>query len=353
MRETGGFKVKLVAYFVLLAFVPLAAVFWGFTTIAAQSETRQADARLQASLRAAVGAYESELATAQATASRFASRADVTRALTQHDAEALARLVRPGLRVVAPGFTAGVAPRGRAASRSVAVYDAHGVLGRVVAYVPLDPSLARMLAGRIGLMGGDRLVLVHGSAPSLPQTVRVDGTRYRAVAAPPLEVLTPQSRIDAASSRTEERLLVALLATLLLVAVAAWLEGRTIVRSVRRLVRAANAIAAGDLSRRVSEQGHDELTVLAHSFNDMAAQLQARLGELESERGRLQDAIALFGAALAATHDVDQLLRVVLDGELEATGATGGIVIVDGSIAVQAGVFGGDDRIEVPLRAGK
>ena len=93
--------------------------------------------------------------------------------------------------------------------------------------------------------------------------------------------------------------------------------------------------------------------MLAHSFNDMAEQLGARLQELEAERGRLHDAITLFGDALAATHDVDQLLRIVLDALLEATGATGGLVIVDGGISAQAGVITGDERIEVPLRAGR
>ncbi len=168
-----------------------------------------------------------------------------------------------------------------------------------------------------------------------------------------LAVLTPQSKIDAGTTRTEHRLLLALLATLLLVGIVAWLEGRSIVRSIRRLVTAANAIARGDLDKRVPVHGRDELALLARSFNDMAEQLGARLQELETERARLQDAITLFGEALAATHDIDQLLRVVLDVEIEATGAAGGIVIVEGTAAAQVGEIDGADRIEVPLRAGE
>ncbi|MHB8641975.1 MAG: GGDEF domain-containing protein [Gaiellaceae bacterium] len=349
----GSFRVKLVAYFVLLAFVPLAAAFWGFTSIAARSETRQADARLQSGLRAAVAAYDVRLASAQARADTFAHRADVARALARHDRVALASLLPAGLRVVAPGLRVGAAPRGQVAERAVTVYDQKGLLGRVVASVPLDATFARQLSLRAGLAGGDRVAFVRAPAPVEPQTIRVAGVSYRAVAAPPLEVLTPQARIDAASARMEHRLLAALLGTLVLVGLVAWLEGMSIVRSVRRLVQAANAIAQGDLARRVPVSGRDELAGLASSFNEMAAQLGARLEELESERGRLQDAITLFGEALAATHDVEQLLRIVLDAELEATGASGGLVIVDGGIAAQAGTFGGDDRIEVPLRAGR
>jgi diguanylate cyclase (GGDEF)-like protein len=93
--------------------------------------------------------------------------------------------------------------------------------------------------------------------------------------------------------------------------------------------------------------------VLARSFNDMAEQLGARMQELETERERLQGAITLFGEALAATHDTDELLRVVLDVEIEATDATSGHVIVDGAVVAQAGGVDGDDRIEIPLRAGE
>src|SRR5438445_331491 len=248
----GSFKLKLVVYFLLLAFVPLAAGYWGFSSIAASSQTRQVDARLQSSLRAG-------LAAGQAATTRFGDR--------QY---------------------------------------------RAVASAALE------------------------GAP---------GTK--------LAVLTPQSRITSASTRTERRLLAALLATLVLVGLVAWLEGRAIVRSVRRLVRAANAIARGDLDRRVPVHGRDELALLARSFNEMAEQLGARLQELRAERQRLRDAITLFGEALAATHDVEQLLRVVLDVQIEATGATGGFVIVDGGDVVQVGDIDGDDRIEVPLNAGR
>ena len=61
----GSFKVKLVAYFLLLSLLPLAAAFWGFSTVAARSETRRVDARLQAGLRAALATYQDELEAAE------------------------------------------------------------------------------------------------------------------------------------------------------------------------------------------------------------------------------------------------------------------------------------------------
>src|SRR2546422_450619 len=142
IKQMRSFKLKLVVYFLLLALVPLAAAFWGFSSIAARSETRQADARLQSSLSAGLAAYQDSLDAAVERADRVA--------------------------FVAPGAL-------------------------------------RLPAGRTA-------------------TVRFDDLRYRAVVSQPLEgaagrtlaVLTPQSRIDAATSRTESRLLAALLATLAL-----------------------------------------------------------------------------------------------------------------------------------------
>ena len=367
IKQMGSFKLKLVVYFLLLALVPLAAAFWGFSSIAVRSETRQADARLQSSLRAGLAAYQDSLDATTKRAESLARKPGFDIALAHGDRKTLARLLRsePQLRLDAHGLLLGAPAAPGAATRRIAVYGPHGQLGTVIASLPLNAHIAARLGDRSGLERGDRIVFVAEGALRLPAgrtaTVRFDGRRYRAVVSPPLEgttgrtlaVFTPQARIDSATSRTEDRLLAALLATLVLFGLVAWLEGRAIVGAVQRLVHAANAIARGDLARRVPVHGRDELAVLARSFNDMAEQLGARLQELQSERERLQDAITLFGDALAATHDIEQLLRVVLDVEVEATGATGGFVIVEGGEAVQVGNIDDEDRIEVPLSAGR
>ena len=70
----------------------------------------------------------------------------------------------------------------------------------------------------------------------------------------------------------------------------------------------------------------------------MAAQLEARLAELEAERGRVREALARFGEALAATHDAKQLLRIVAATAVEATSARGSrIVSADGTVVVERG----------------
>src|SRR5580765_1567116 len=68
----GSFKFKLVVYFLLLSLLPIAAAFWGFSSVAGQSETRRVDARLEAGLRAALAGYQEKVDAAQATAETLA-----------------------------------------------------------------------------------------------------------------------------------------------------------------------------------------------------------------------------------------------------------------------------------------
>jgi signal transduction histidine kinase len=66
----------------------------------------------------------------------------------------------------------------------------------------------------------------------------------------------------------------------------AYLLSRRLVRRLERLGKAAESLAAGDLSQRV-DAGADEVGQLAHRFNNMAADLERTLGDLRSERDRV------------------------------------------------------------------
>jgi two-component system sensor histidine kinase MtrB len=74
-----------------------------------------------------------------------------------------------------------------------------------------------------------------------------------------------------------------LLAVLTAVAVAA---SRRVLRPVRRLAQAAQRMSDGDLSVRIEPKGHDELAQLTTTFNDMAAALEGKVGELERMEAR-------------------------------------------------------------------
>jgi diguanylate cyclase (GGDEF)-like protein len=77
--------------------------------------------------------------------------------------------------------------------------------------------------------------------------------------------------------------------------------------------------------------------------------------ELESERSRLGRATNRIGEALAATLDPEQLLTVVVETAVEATGAHAGLIRAqDGSERARVGdPSAGDQTLEVPLRASR
>ena len=374
----SSFKLKLVAYFVLLSLVPMAATYWGFSTVAGSGESRQVTLRQEAGLRAALMVYEQQVDRAHAVAERVARSRPLQHALQRHDRRALRQVIarNRSLYVIGThGLRAGAPPR-LAARLPVDVVAGTRRLGEVVAMVPLDVGLLDTLRRGAAFDSGDVLVLLEGthivaSAPALhgqvavgperSEMVRVAGTRYRALAAPVLPevpaarlgVLTPNALIEAADARTRERLLGGLLVCLALVGVVAYLQGRSIVRNLRRFATAAREIARGSLGERVPVRGHDEFAALGAALNDMAEQLEARLVELETERARGRESLTRFGEALAATHDSKQLLRIIAAAAVEATSARGcRIVSADGSIIVSGDAFGDGRRLTLPLTAG-
>jgi diguanylate cyclase (GGDEF)-like protein len=366
-----------VAYFVLLSLVPLAVTYWGFSTVAGAGESRQVTLRQEEGLRAALALYAEQADRAQAQAARVARSRPLQRAFERQDKRTLRRIVAgtPSLYVVgAGGLRAGSAPR-LAARFPVDVVTGTRRLGEVVATVPLDAGLVARLRRGAAFGSGDVLVLLEGSriVASFPPlrgdvplaagrsgTVRVGGTPYRAFVAPALPkaptarlaVLTRKALIDAADARTRNRLLAGLLASLALVGVVAYLQGRAIVRHLRRFSTAARGIAGGSLQERVPVRGRDEFAELGTALNEMAAQLEARLAELEAERGRGREALARFGEALAATHDMKELLRIVAATASEATSARGSrIVLADGSVFAGGDADAEGERLILPLTA--
>ena len=64
------------------------------------------------------------------------------------------------------------------------------------------------------------------------------------------------------------------LGMLLVGSVLAWLLADRVLRPVKAVTETARSISGGDLSRRIPESGHDEIGVLAQTFNDMLARLE-------------------------------------------------------------------------------
>jgi diguanylate cyclase (GGDEF)-like protein len=374
-RQIGSFRVRLVAYFLLLALLPLVAALWAFSEVAAQSETSRADTRLNTALRVATADYNDQLDAAARSAGSLARATGYQQALEGTNRLALSRLYREESN--AAYFVNGRLVAGRVAaqpadSRFARVVDTEGKpLGRVVVYVPLDAGLLEEVRERSGLEAGDLLVLTsdetviagptQGSelrVPGVrPDSITLAGSEYRAsgtlISEPlgvRLAVLVPQSKIDSSAADLRRRLILFSVIALTIVGLIAYALGRTIVRSLSELANAAGAIARGNFSSRVPIRGRDEFARLGAAFNEMAGELENRLEELAEERGRTRDALTRFGEALAATNDPLQLLPVIVESIVEATGASGGRLLIDGQELARAGRPDSSRReLEIPL----
>ena len=67
------------------------------------------------------------------------------------------------------------------------------------------------------------------------------------------------------------------------------LLARRLVRPIKRLQVAAEAIGAGAYDERIELDRHDELGALATAFNKMAEHVQELIGGLERKRGRAHE----------------------------------------------------------------
>lgn len=108
-------------------------------------------------------------------------------------------------------------------------------------------------------------------------TTSYDGRQYiysyRTIPARGLLLLRPASVKSAAWHPFLSDLLLAALAGAALAAALSFAVARSIVRPVRRIAAASNALAAGETPTPVPEEGSRELASLAQAFNEMAAQL--------------------------------------------------------------------------------
>ncbi len=130
--------------------------------------------------------------------------------------------------------------------------------------------------------GTDRVVesvpgIVVGSQVELP----ADGNLYT------LYFLFPLSEEQETLALVQRAMVTAGALLLVLVAAVAWLVARQVVTPVRLARQVAERLAAGELQERVRVTGEDDLARLGTSFNQMAANLQQQIRQLE-ELSRVQ-----------------------------------------------------------------
>lgn len=91
----------------------------------------------------------------------------------------------------------------------------------------------------------------------------------------------PLTQVQAELGQVLRTLVLVGIALVFLLAGIAWLLTRWVVVPVARAARGAQLLSTGNLGERLAVRGNDEVAALARSFNEMAASLQDKMGELE------------------------------------------------------------------------
>ena len=162
-RHLGSFKLRLVAFFLLLSLLPLTAALWAFSEVAERSETSRADTRVNAALRIAAGAYNNQVADAANTAEALAVATANQQGLVGQNRVVLSRLYqdhpravfyRNGVRI------AGTPPPRMSVTQQASITLNGRRVGRVIVWVPLDENLIKLLRRRSGLEDQDDLLVL-------------------------------------------------------------------------------------------------------------------------------------------------------------------------------------------------
>ncbi len=114
-----------------------------------------------------------------------------------------------------------------------------------------------------------------------------------------------------------QAVLLAALAVALIAAVLAIIFSRTITRPLAKLTNASRVMASGDYNAQVTVNSHGEIGELAHSFNEMAAQLSRDVDELRQQELWRRELI------MSITHDLATPLTAIAGlGESLVDGVT-------------------------------
>ena len=322
-------RVAVALWFVLLGALAVLVATWVAGSVAARQEREAVDTRLAANLRTSREELAAAVSGAEGRAREVAASPAVQRALVEDDRAAARQIVaREGDDVAIVGRDGTPLAGGGdwAAQREVGVSGPDGQqLGSVVAGIPVDEELAVGLGRAAGLVEEDAIALVEGTdiaaaepplEGEIPEeeagSADLGGDGYRFVSTPALDnsdlrlaALSPNDPIEQAAADTRKRAFFVALATVVVLGLLAW--------GITALLRRRGPAPGTDVEPR------------------------RRAGD-ERERGeRMREAVALVGEALAATHDPEALLPVILQSAIEATGAAGARLVSSGREVAEAG----------------
>ena len=104
-----------------------------------------------------------------------------------------------------------------------------------------------------------------------------------------------------------------LLIIVLLIVLVGYVVSGLVTQPVSELVSAVQAVARGDLDRKVSAKGDVEVATLGRVFNEMTDNLRDQMEKLEQSRVEFREAVTRLGDVLAATVDLTGIIAAVLE----------------------------------------
>ena len=356
-----SFKYRLRIFFFLLTVLPLLVAGWAIQEFFKENQAGRVDAELASVLTSARTVFGQRRDMAAQAVQELTNDTSVQEAMRDGDRGRLRTAIAPYLdEPVAVAILdregtvlAGGLPEDPAFRTQTEVSSAAGAtFGSVTAGVGLSPqsagTLDREVPGvlHVGYRVGDEVIRAEGREPlaldaeALPPAfdARVGDAGFRVAEfelqgttqPASLVALYPEERIAAQISSVRAKVAVGVAVMLLVILVGAEIVVRSITSQLGAFAQRAREVGEGRFAGEIAVHGNDEIAQFAQAFNRMSVELEHRIDELESERRRVREALARFGRALEATHDVSALLGIVVESGMGAVGARGGrLLIVD------------------------
>src|SRR5262245_13936174 len=362
-----SFRGRLRLFFALIVIVPMVALGVVLFALTARSETGKVDAGLATGSRSAAGIYREEAQRAQPALRRIALDRELQRALASGRSGAaeqrLAELTVGGV-TATELLVRGERPMRSGSGRAVAFAGYELVVrGARDAVLSVSVTQASEFADRVMRLTGFEVVVSRAGRPlasTLSSPVRphalpvedlanldVGGEGYRgkfvsvdAPIGPPVRLGVLSSTASFSENIANNRLLIALLVGLfiLLALISAGFVSRALTGQIATFLAAARRLSRGDFQHLVPLQGNDEFAELGREFNDMSAQLEAKMEEVEHKREELAETIRRVGDALAAGLDRDDVVALAVRQAVDACDAE-----VGRALPLARGAFAGCD----------
>ena len=116
--------------------------------------------------------------------------------------------------------------------------------------------------------------------------------------------------------------------SMILLGAAGFLAIRSVVTALLRALRDAEAIANGDISRRLSSDGTSEINQLAKHFNQVISRLEQAVKSLQASRKQTHDLLAQLCASGSQPGDMTGIFKTCLNTLLSMAGLQAGVLFI-------------------------